>query len=258
MTPLRLQPNPARRFPDEAFEVLDAAASRHFWFQSRNRLILWALERHFPPPSRVFEVGCGGGIVLEAIGRRYPTVELVGGDASDEALRVAEARLVSAQLVQVDATVLPFREEFDVVFALDVLEHLDDDRKALHALAQATRPGGGIVVTVPQYRWLWSPADDYGGHRRRYTKLEIEKKMHEAGFTVLRSTAWMALLLPVVAVSRLRDRWSRGAYDPNRELDIPPAANSAFRLALDVERRVIAHGVNLPVGTSRLVIGRKP
>ncbi len=247
----------AGQFPDEAFESLAAVDSTHFWFRGRNRLIVWALERYFPGAEKLLEVGCGPGVVLSAIRCHFPTMELVGADLSAEALRVAGLRVGDAHLIQLDAETFPFHDQFDVVCAFDVLEHLDDDRGALQKLAAVTRLGGGIIVTVPQYQWLWSAADDYGGHRRRYTKAEIDEKMRDAGFTVVRSTGWMGLLLPIVALSRLRDRKSAERYDPMREFRIPAPVNRAFELLLDLERAGIQQGLTLPFGTSRLVVAQK-
>lgn len=244
-------------FPQEAFEFLAAAEDSHFWFRSRNRLITWALGRYFPQASRLLEVGCGTGVVLAEIGTRFPTLKLVGADVSNEALRVAGQR-VAAELVQFDARHIPFEDEFDVVCAFDVLEHIDEDETALAQLAAATRHGGGLLVTVPQYQWLWSASDDYARHRRRYTKREIDEKVERAGFTVIRSTAWVSTLLPIVALSRRRDRRPGAKYDPCRELRVPRSVSRAFEFALDFERSLIRLGVTLPFGVSRLVIARKP
>lgn len=243
-------------FPEEAFEHLARFEDGHFWFRSRNRLIVWALERHFPRARRLLEVGSGSGVVLAAIRERFPSLELVGVDRSSNAIRHAAAR-VDARFLQLDAGELAFDEEFDVGCAFDVLEHVDDDATALARLAAAIRPGGGLLVTVPQYEWLWSKADDYGGHRRRYTKRELEAKIGYAGFTVIRSTAWVFSLLPLLAVSRVWEARRRGNYDPRRELDLPKPINRAFEAALNAERLAIAGGVNLPVGSSRLVVAKK-
>jgi SAM-dependent methyltransferase len=251
-------PVQASDFPEEAFERLAALEGGHFWFQARNRLIVWALERYFPRAARLLEVGCGTGVVLEAIRASFPAMQLVGADLSNEALRIARKRVDDAHFVQVDAGQLPFRHEFDVVCALDILEHVDDDDSVLRGLVTATRPGGGILVTVPQYRWLWSAADDYGGHRRRYTKVEIERKVRGAGLAIVRSTAWVGFLLPIVALSRFRDRRAGERYDPGREFRIPAAVNRALEAVLDVERAAIQRGLTLPFGTSRLVVARKP
>ena len=243
-------------FPQEAFEQLAAAEDRHFWFRSRNRLIGWAIERYFPRVSRLLEIGCGTGVVLAELHRRFPAVTLVGADVSREALRVAKDR-VGVELVESDAQTLPFDNEFDVVCAFDVLEHIDEDEVALRELARAARPGGGLLLTVPQYQWLWSASDAYARHRRRYSKHQIDNKVMRAGFSLIRSTAWVCTLLPIVAVSRYRDRLPRAEYDPCRELRVPRAINGSFERVLGAERRLIELGVDLPVGVSRLVVARK-
>jgi SAM-dependent methyltransferase len=249
-------PEPESGFPEEAFEHLAALEDGHFWFRSRSRLIVWALERHFPEAKSLLEVGTGSGVVLQAIRARYPSLELVGVDQSSEALRHAATR-VDARLLELDAQDLPFDEEFDVVCAFDVLEHVDDDERALAELAAAARPRGGLLVTVPQYDWLWSQGDDYGRHRRRYTKRDLETTVERAGFTVVRSTAWVFSLLPVLAASRLWEKRRRGRYDPKRELELPKPINRALEAILDAERLAIERGVTLPFGSSRLVVAEK-
>jgi SAM-dependent methyltransferase len=242
-------------FPQEAYGPLADAEGGNFWFRSRNRLIVWALERYFPGATSMLEVGCGTGVVLEAVAHRFPEMHLVGVDRSSEALRIARDR-VSAQLVRSDAKDLAFDGEFDVVGAFDVLEHIDDDRAVLRRLATAVRPGGGCLITVPQYQWLWSAADDYGRHRRRYTRRQIDGRTSDAGLRVLRSTAWVCTLLPIVAFSRFCDRRAV-TFDPCRELRVSGKLNAALEFVLDVEVRAIRAGMTLPYGSSRLVVARK-
>ena len=111
-------------------------------------------------------------------------------------------------------------------------------------------------MTVPQYRWLWSAADDYGQHRRRYTKSEIDRKVQRAGFAIVRSTGWVMLPLPVLAVSRLRDRDAGVEYDPCRELRVAGRANRVLEGVLTLEAWSIDRGLTLPFGASRLVVAR--
>lgn len=247
----------SHRFPEEAFAHLVDLEDKHFWFRSRVRLITWALEHHFPNAQSLLDVGCGTAGVLESIRRARPTMRLVGADTSEQALRMAASR-VDAEFVRADAVDLPFDDEFDVVGTFDVLEHVDDDAAALRQLASVLRPGGGLIATVPLYGWLWSRADDYGGHRRRYTTRAIESRVLSAGFSILRSTAWMTLLLPVVALSRIVERKKKhDAYDPTRELVISPTLNQALEAILAVENSAIRRGVSMPVGVSRLIVARR-
>ena len=242
-------------FPSEAFEHLWGLEAGNFWFESRNRLLTWVLRRYFPGVEALLEIGCGTGFVLKAIREEFPEARLVGTDLSADAIAFARRR-VDAEFIQLDATRVTFREEFDVVCAFDVLEHIDDDLAALEALATAARPGGGVLVTVPQHMWLWSAADVYGQHRRRYARREIERKVGLAGLTIVRSTSWVTTLLPAMALSRVRDR-NATEFDPRRELRLPAPINRAFRAALDAECIAIERGLNLPVGGSRVVVARK-
>jgi len=244
-------------FPDEAFEHLADLEDGHFWFRTRARLLVWALQTYFPRARSVLDVGCGTGAVLNAIGRARPGLRLVGVDASEAALRIAAGR-ADAQFVRADATCLPFKDEFDVAGSFDVLEHIDDDRAALLELAAAVRPGGGVIVTVPQHEWLWGPADEYGRHRRRYTGSTIESRVQSAGLSIIRSTSWVSMLLPVVAISRARDRQLGRDYDPTRELRLSRRANRLLETVLTLEHAAIRSGVSLPFGASRLIVARRP
>lgn len=249
--------DPSAGFPEAAFQHLFALEDGHFWFQSRNRLIVWALAHYFPNVGSLLEIGCGTGVVLKAIRTEFPETQLVGADLSEDAIAIARQR-VAAEFVQFDAVRVPFRDEFDVVCAFDVLEHIDDDQAALNELAAAVRTGGGVLIMVPQHKWLWSAADEYGHHRRRYTKKEIESKVRSAGLAIVRSTGWMGTLLPIMALSRFHDRRANGAYDPTRELRLSAWLNRSFEVVLDLERAGIQRGLTLPFGGSRLVVARKP
>ena len=85
-------------------------------------------------------------------------------------LRLAAIRPSGIELVQADARQRPYDLEFDVVGAFDVLEHIAEDLDALRQLVRAVKPGGGVLLTVPQHPALWSPIDEYSHHQRRYTR----------------------------------------------------------------------------------------
>ena len=83
-----------------------------------------------------------------------------------------------------------------------MLEHIDEDEAALAAINRALRPGGGLIVTVPQHRWLWSETDRFSGHERRYTRRELRAKLAAAGFEPRLVTSFVSVLLPVMMASR--------------------------------------------------------
>ncbi len=235
---------------------IQMAEARHFWFHARLRLVEWTVRHYFPGARRLLDLGCGTGFVLEGLRRAAPSMALAGCDTRLETLAIARRRLEDVLLFAADVAALPYEAEFDVVTALDVLEHIDGDRAALDALLNVIKPGGGLIVTVPQHPWLWSEVDDFSCHRRRYVRDDLERKVRATGFEILRCTSLFAVTLPLLAVSRLRRR--RRVFDPAAELHVPAAINSALGALLALERRLIKAGASLPFGSSLMLIARRP
>ena len=242
-------------FPEEAVGGIPELEERSFWFAARNELINWAFRHYFPDARSFFEIGCGTGFVLRSVHERNPDVRVVGGDVSAGSLEVARRRMPHVELLQADATALPFEQEFDVVGAFDILEHEPDDVGALRDIARTLRPGGGLLVTVPQHPRLWSAVDDFSHHVRRYTRRELVRKVEAAGFDVLHVTSFVTLLLPALAASRLRHRGDT-EYDQQTEFTIPRPVERLFGLAMAAERRLIVAGLRLPAGGSLLLATR--
>ncbi len=238
----------------EALELGD----RNYWRATRLRLILWGLERYFPKPRSFFEIGCGLGYILAAVSRKYPGVELAGSDIYLESLEHSRRALPGSELFQADASHLPFRSQFDVVGAFDVLEHLDDDVGAMTGMFDAVRPGGGILVTVPQHRFLWSQRDEFLFHKRRYSRRELVDKIAGAGFEIVKVTSFFTFPFPAMVWANWRDRKPRDDYHPYSTLRVGGAVNSLLIRILDVERALIKLGVSYPFGGSLFLAGRRP
>lgn len=242
-------------FDPEAFATLAALEHDSFWFRARNRLIAWAVQHHFPSAQSFLEVGCGTGYVLAGLRELAPQMTLAGAELFTEALTYARLRAPDVELYQLDARQLPFADEWDVVGVFDVLEHIEDDEAALASIRAALHPGGGVVATVPQHPRLWSAADDYARHVRRYTRPELCGKLVRAGFDVVEATSFVTILLPVMVASRLRDRnVSAEEYDPLREHRIG-RLNPVLEATLDLELALIKRGWSFPAGGSLLAVG---
>jgi len=240
------------------YEQLARYEAGNFWFRARNDVILEALARHFPAAKTYLEVGCGTGFVLQAVAERWPSLDVSGCEVFAAGLAFARRRVPRATLFQMDATRIPFEGRFDVIGAYDVIEHIEAQDQVLAGLHRALKPGGGLVLTVPQHRWLWSAADVEAHHVRRYEPGELEDAVTRAGFSVEHSTSFVSLLLPAMAASRLVARQPSGDRDPYREFKLPRAVNAAFEAIMRVEsalRRVT--DLRFPMGGSRLVVARR-
>jgi hypothetical protein len=96
----------------------------------------------------------------------------------------------------------------DLVLMMDVLEHVDDDGALLANYVAATPKHAAFLITVPAFRWLWGEHDIFLGHRRRYTLREVDQLISRVGLVRLRSSYFFALVLPLAAAARLRQKLS--------------------------------------------------
>lgn len=243
-------------FPEESFEGLARVEAGNFWFRARNVIVLWALRKYFPGFQSLLEVGCGTGFVLSGIAQAFPQARIAGSEIYTAGLSFAARRLPGVELLQMDARRLPYEREFDVVAAFDVIEHIKEDELVLKNLYRAVKPGGGCLITVPQHKWLWSPVDEEACHQRRYGAAELHRKIEAAGFTILRTTSFVTLLLPLMLVSRLGARRS-GTSVGGEELQLNARLDRLLELIMRFELWLISLGVSLPMGGSRLVVARR-
>lgn len=238
------------------YAELSTLEDHNFWFRSRNRLIVRTLRRYTPALSAWLEIGCGTGQVLRAVGEAFPRARLAGSELFVEGLTFARQRVPSAHLMQMDATAIPYADEFDAIGAFDVLEHIDGDRAVIAEIRHALKPGGVAVFTVPQHPWLWSHQDVMAHHVRRYRRGELEHKLDSQGLHVRYTTSFVSLLLPLLLLSR-RARPSH-TTDPFRELRIGSLANGLLGSMMTVEAGLLRAGMRFPIGGSRLVVAVKP
>jgi ubiquinone/menaquinone biosynthesis C-methylase UbiE len=255
-----LAPNLARGTgvdADYRHHELTEAEARHFWFVARSKLIVWAVRRYFPGAATLLDVGCGSGGVAAALGRALPAVRIVAGDVLISGLQIAKSRTPGQEFIQLDVSAIPYDAAFSVVGAFDVLEHLDDDEAVLREMWRAAVPGGGIILTVPQHRWLWSAVDDFSQHRRRYSRGELRDKVERAGFRVERVTSFMTFVLPLIAASRLAKN-DVAMLDPVGELNIGTLANRALQAVCASEAALLDWGLSFPIGGSLLLVARRP
>ena len=228
----------------ELFEVEE----RHWWFRSRRAVVRALLSRTDVPPSpRILDAGCGTGANLLEYGRLG---QVTGVDAFPEAIELCRGRGLD-NVLEAPVEELPFEPgSFDLLFATDVIEHLDDDVLALRELRRVAADDARLVLTVPAYGWLWSDHDVSVHHRRRYTAERLRASVRAAGWSPAVDTYFFATALPAVAVVRtLRRRRVNG--NGESDLSLPPApVNRLLQLPTLAEAKAIERGARLPAGVS--------
>jgi SAM-dependent methyltransferase len=242
-------------FSAEFFPALHEVERTHFWFLSRNAVIAWAIRRYFPDARTFLEVGGGNGQVTRAVQRACPGMRLTVSEVFLEGLVAAKASIEGIDFVQADLRHLPWEGEFDLIGAFDVLEHVRDHDDAVAQMHRALRPGGGIVITVPQHQWLWTDVDDIAKHQRRYSRRDLLELLQRAGFRVRRVTSFVSLLLPVFIAAR-RWRYTTPANAAGL-FEISPLANRIGHGVMSFEHALIRAGLSLPAGGSLLAVATR-
>ncbi len=240
-----------------------AERERFFWWNVGRRHILKdALKRHLGTPGtarEILDVGCGPGgnmLFLKEFGA------VTGLDSNGEALRYARDEPYK-DLIQGTLEQLPFHDNsFDVVAALDVIEHVEGDTQALKETFRVLKPGGILLVTVPAYAWMWSAHDVVLHHRRRYSRNELRTKVLQTGFSIEALSNFIIPSIPFRAVKiiikKIKGILKLGSSQTLQTDDVilPTALNFLFILWLHIERYAMK-AFSLPFGSSILVIARK-
>jgi SAM-dependent methyltransferase len=229
---------------------------KHWWYVGRRRIIACLVERicatsNNPNPS-ILDVGCGTGANLKMLAA-YGQAE--GVDISPQAVEFCRERgLDSVRLGAIEH--LPYESNsFDLVTALDVVEHLDDDVAGLREMRRVLRPDGRLLVFVPAFMFLWGVQDDVSNHRRRYTLPKLLRAVEAAGFSIEWSSyANISFFLPVLLVRSVM-RWLRLSAATEYGINIP-LLNGPFSRLFAAERFVLKRG-KLPFGVSAVCIARR-
>ncbi len=230
--------------------------SFYWWFVARRHLLEGLVREIVVGLARrtILDVGCGTGINFSVLAKYGDTFS---SDASEEALNFSKSRGI-AGLVRAHVESLPFADAtFDLVTALDMLEHVDDDLGALDELLRVTTEGGVLIITVPAYGFLWSEHDEALHHRRRYAASELRNKLTNAGFVVDRITYYITFLFFPILFMRFAQSLSKKSIHAKTSHVILPAWLNSLLIAILGFERFLLRWMNFPFGVSLVCLARK-
>lgn len=242
----------------QLYENTYRSEQSHWWFVGRRTLLLDQLEQLYGDRHDlgILDVGCGTGLNMHYLSKFG---EVTGADASPAGLSFARER-GHERLVMAPIEHLPFDDNsFDLVTALDVMEHLDDDLAGFAEIHRVLRPGGRALVLVPAYMFLWSLQDEVSHHRRRYVAGQLREVMSRSGLLVERVTYANTFLFPVIFMGRQALKLIR-RYRPaiqNENALHPGWSNGLLRTIFQAEAPLLRK-VNAPFGVSIMAIAAKP
>lgn len=237
------------------YAAINEAQRDHWWYAARRTILDRVLsEVHAAglPKGTLLDLGCGTGSnlpVLEKYGKAH------GLDMSPEAVEFCRLQgidnVTRADLDHLEG-VPP--ESASVVLLADVIEHLDDERPCLEAARAALAPGGALIVTVPAFMFLWSPADDLAHHRRRYTAPELRQVIGSL-FEIEHLTYFNTFLFGLVLAGRATEKLLKRQGDDSYA--VPPTPVNQTLKAIFAAESFLVPKRKLPFGVSLLCVARK-
>ena len=245
-----------REMQPHTYSIMYEVEGTHWWFAGRRRILKSFIARIVAslnrPNLQILDIGCGTGANLEMLAEFG---ESQGVDVSPEALAFCRTRGLD-QVRQGAAEQLPFADHsFDLVTALDVVEHLDDDLKGLQEMRRVLSPEGRALIFVPAFMFLWGVQDDISNHRRRYTLPELRHVLKDAGLEVERATyANITFFLPIL-LGRLLMRAT--GFRPASENNLTIGSlNGVLGRLFGAESAVLRY-LNFPFGVSIVCVARR-
>lgn len=244
-------------YPAQDFSWLHDVEDINFWFRARAKFLKFLFKKYINSevPVKFLEIGCGTGGILK-IFSDFENVEIFGAEISLDYLNLIKKELPNIELMQLDATKMPFTEDFDSIGAFDVIEHIEKDALVLENIYKSLKKEGLIFISVPQHQWLWSQDDEKAYHKRRYSRGELIKKVKDANFEIIFCSSFVFTLLPFMAPSRLFKKNNK-VNDSKAEFNLPPFINSVFYLLMMFDLFLVKIGFRLPFGGSLALVARK-
>lgn len=229
---------------------------RHHWWLTSKYTVLSDMLNHFYKetfPQRILDIGCGSGVFVEYL--KNFNSNIFGIDISPQILALLRQRNKGIQVAAADAARLPLKDNsFDLISLIDVLEHMDDDRKLISDIGRLLKPCGILLLSVPAYNALYGNHDRLYGHKRRYRRRQLANTLRDEGFEIIRATYFQpAFVLPLW----IKRKFFSGDSENDDFLPVHKSINSLLNNILCLEKYFLRR-FDIPFGTTLICVARKP
>ncbi len=206
------------------------------------------LRPALPPNPRVLDVGCGDALFFPKL-REFGDVRGIEIDTSLLTPAGPDRARIHTQPLG-DPAYADWAGAFDLITALDVVEHIEQDAWAVAEMVKMLKPGGRLLMTVPAFMSLWDHHDEINHHYRRYTAPQFAALLRPPARLVSVRYLFHSLYIPKWLVARR----NRAATQKSEQFNIPAApVNTLATLWCDLEERLL-RPLRVPRGTSVLAL----
>jgi len=233
----------------EEFDRIRSLEQIHWWYKGRKYLLEKLKEVLKLHDSLILDAGCGTGFAGRSLAE---CGTVIGLDASRYAFDESSSAEINC-LALIDEAPFP-DNTFDLVVAMDLVEHLDNDQSALDEMHRVCKDGGYLFITVPAYQRMWSAHDVSLEHKRRYSLNDIAAKIRRSGFDVVKSSYFVSTVFLPAFIYRMMKRKSTASSD------LAPVAKpiNALLASIMMLETSIVWNIGLPFGMTAFVLARKP
>ncbi len=243
---------------ENMYTVLKDKSEYHWYLMSKRELVLALIKMHkFKSFMKVADFGCGAGLMLEDL---KILGELTGYDQNEDVLNHCRKKHCGVNFVlsNIASDDKIIENSYDVAVALDILEHIEDDGKAVKNIYNSLGINGFCVFTVPALELLWSKFDENLGHKRRYNKKQLVTLLQNAGFEIDYIGYYNFWFFPAILTIRLVSNIFHLNSESKLETNIKNNfINKLCYTILSSEVFFIANKISLPIGVSLICLARK-
>lgn len=241
----------------KGLDNLYAQEEKHFWFLARKEYILQNFRKYIDKSSKVIVIGAGTGNVARYLEQnKYKNISV--GEMHLNGLKYAQSYGMK-DCYQFDLLNTPFENEFDTVCMFDVLEHIEEDTKALNQVSKMLNRGGDIVLTVPSHKWLWNRDDAIAGHKIRYTKKQLVEKLEQNGFEIVTARYFFMSITPLLYLRTILNKDDKSEIKErefNNDISMNPVLSNILLIISKIENKINNFLPNF-FGGSLFIIARK-
>lgn len=228
----------------------------YWWFKARRDMIFRLLKKyHVDQHAKILDMGCSGGVMIQSL-KRKGFKNIHGIDISERAINLCKEKGIKNVFVM-DATLPKFAdEEFDIIIASDILEHIENDDLTLFNWNRILKSTGKLIIFAPAFNFLWSEHDKINHHYRRYTKSTLTKVLKKTGFEIDKSSYWNIKLFSPTCLLRAIQFIFPITRKKSHVYGMHPILNNLLFYLLKSENWFIER-IDFPIGISVFAIARK-